>query len=371
MRIVDITMFWAPRSGGVRTYLNAKRRWLARQPDVEHILLVPGEAADCSAHTCTLPAFRVPGQAGYRFPLSPRRWVETLVHLKPDLIEAGDPYVPAWAALKAGRLLGIPVIGYYHSDLPRLVSTRAGVWSRRLLEAYVANLYGRFDAVLAPSNVMVQSLHRMGVERVSEQPLGVDVDLFHPGRCDVSVRHELGLCDNTRLMVFAGRCSREKNIPVLLETMQILGPKYHLHLVGTDIPQHLPTNVSSASGFLDQAQLARILASSDALLHAGNRETFGLVVLEAMACGTPVVGVHGGAVSELVAPGTGRLAACSPHALAREVRALCAEDYRAMGCTARRHVEAHYDWNRVLASLFHHYRDMSYSKDNWPRVVNA
>lgn len=372
MHVVDVSMFWAPGSGGVRTYLRAKHQWLSRQPCVDHTLLVPGAEPGCEAGICTLPAPLMPLGHGYRFPLRKGPWVQRLADLHPDVIEVGDPYVLPWAALRAGRELDVPVIGFYHSDLPRLVSKRAGYWTDRWLDGYVSLLYQRFDRVLAPSRVMADKLRRLGVERLSVQPLGVDTDTFNPQWRDPGVRPELGLDEHTRLLMFAGRGSREKNIPVLLQTMQRLGPRFHLHLVGTYMPERLPANVSRASGFVDQHRLARLFASSDALVHAGDCETFGLVVLEAMASGLPVVGVNGGAVPELVVPGTGLLAEPrSADSLAGQVEVLFGEDHRAMGRLARRHVETNYDWAKVLPRLLDHYCELVYGQRAWPGVVNA
>ncbi len=152
--VTDISMFWAPSSGGVRTYLEAKHAWFARQPELRHSLLAPGASAACAGEAHVLPAPALPFGHGYRFPLRTAAWVEKLIELAPDLIEAGDPYLLPWAALSAGQRLGIPVVGFYHSDLPRLVRARAGGCSQLLLEHYVRALYARFDRVLAPSNVM-------------------------------------------------------------------------------------------------------------------------------------------------------------------------------------------------------------------------
>lgn len=360
IHITDLTMFWAPASGGVRTYLEAKTRWLDAQPGIRHSLLVPGPEV-CSEHgRYTLPAPPIPFGHGYRFPLRQAAWLDKLLALRPDIIEAGDPYVLPWAALQVGRRLNVPVVGFYHSDLPRLVAARAGHWTDRWLDGYVQRLYRHFDRVLAPSEVMADKLRGLGLERVYVQPLGVDTARFHPNQRDPALRRELGIPDSTRLLIFAGRAAREKNIPLLLRAMVKLGTGYHLHLVGSHMPQRLPSNVSKSSGFVDQTQLPRLLASSDALLHAGDRETFGLVVLEAMASGIPVVGVRAGAVPELVAPGCGLLAqAGSAESIADTVRALFANGYRGMGRIARRHVEQHYAWEQVLPGLLDHYRQLT------------
>ncbi|RCI68055.1 glycosyltransferase family 1 protein, partial [Pseudomonas aeruginosa] len=93
---------------------------------------------------------------------------------------------------------------------------------------YVSKLYGHFDRVLAPSRVMAEKLMRLGVADVHVQPLGVDLVTFHPSNRDPGLRQELGLDEETRLLVFAGRGSREKNLPVLLDAIQRLGDGYHL-----------------------------------------------------------------------------------------------------------------------------------------------
>lgn len=369
MHLADITMFYAPASGGVRTYLGAKRAWLLRQPLVRHSLLVPGAGRAQEQGLYVLPAPPIPFSHGYRFPLRAGAWVELLQQLRPDVIEAGDPYRLGWAALAAGARMDVPVVGFYHSDLPRLVAARAGHWSDRLIDRYVKRLYRRFDRVLAPSQVMADKLNALGVERVYRQPLGVDTEQFHPRLKDPDARVALGIDDRVRLLIFAGRGSREKRIPILLQTMQRLGPHYHLLLVGSHMPARTPANVTVLDHFIPQVELARLMASSDAMLHAGDQETFGLVVLEAMASGLPVVGVGAGAVAELVVPGTGLLAAPrDPNSMARTVRALFADGWPEMGRLARRHVVDHYGWAQVLPSLLGHYRELC---GDWPLQVAA
>jgi hypothetical protein len=109
----------------------------------------------------------LPFGKGYRFPLRLAPWRNVLRDLQPDLIEVGDPYLTAWAALDARRQLDVPVIGFYHSDLPLLVSNRMGPWFTPNVEAYVSKLYGNFDRVLAPSQVMADKLIGLGVRMSS------------------------------------------------------------------------------------------------------------------------------------------------------------------------------------------------------------
>lgn len=357
MHIADITMFYAPASGGVRTYLDAKHHRLGTHPGIRHSLLIPGARSGehDGVHTVASPA--VPFGKGYRFPVRLAPWCKALRRLQPDLIEVGDPYLTAWAALDARRQWDVPVIGFYHSDLPLLASNRMGTWCTPNVEAYVRTLYGHFDRVLAPSQVIADKLMRLRVRNVHVQPLGVDLHTFTPAARDPGLRAELGIAADTHLLIFAGRGAKEKNLPVLLRCMQHLGERYHLLLVGSSMPTAVPDNVTVVDQFCPAAQVARLMASADALLHAGDQETFGLVLLEAMACGLPVVAVAAGAFSEIVTPECGLLCAPGdPRAMASAVAELLRHDPKRLGRQARRHVEQQYSWDRVVDSLLHHYR---------------
>ena len=223
-----------------------------------------------------------------------------LAALEPDLIEVGDAFHPAWCAAQVAQRRGIPLVAFFHSNLPQLVRQRMGSMIGGGFTRYVRWLYARFDAVLAPSRFIRNYLHDLGVARVICQPLGVDVDTFNPSQRTLDVRRELGLADNTRLLVYAGRFSGEKNLPVLFEALARLGKPYHLLLIGGGEEKAFAPNVTAMPYRRDSGELARWIASCDALVHAGTRETFGLVIVEALACGRPVIATRAGAVPELV-----------------------------------------------------------------------
>ncbi|WP_447555728.1 glycosyltransferase family 4 protein [Vreelandella sp. EE22] len=362
MHIADITMFHAPASGGVRTYLQAKHRVL-RKARVRTSLLVPGAERDSLGEHHTLPALRLPLGQGYRFPLRGAPWRDALVSLSPTLIEAGDPYVTAWAALDAGQQLGVPVVGFYHSDLPHLMGDRFGRHVRNRLIRYVADLYRRFDSVLAPCHAMANRLDEWGVNNVRVQPLGVDLEQFHPRHLDPGLRQRLGIAGHKRLLIFVGRYSREKNIDVLLATMKRLGPDYHLLLMGPGMPARVPDNVTVISRCCGVHEVATALASSDALLHAGTRETFGLIAQEAMASGLPVIGARAGALIENVPLGGGILCPpLDPNAMAEACSALFSNDIAASGRYARHFVERQFSWDAVIGNLLEHYQTLDPSE---------
>lgn len=350
MHLVDTTVFYSPTSGGVRRYINAKHAWYKRQPQLTHTLLVPGDTTSLQrGDVSTLKGLVVPGTFNYRLPLAPRRWRHMLDELAPDLIEAGDAFHPAWCSLTVARHRGIPAVAFFHSHLPRIIGIRLGRYAGRATGRYLRWLYEQFDTVFAPSRVMCDFLRSLGLQNVAIQPLGVDIDTFHPSRRGLDLRRELNIAPDVRLLVYAGRFSAEKNIHVLHDTFAKLGNRYHLLLVGGGEHARPAPNITRIPYHRDSTQLAQTLASADALIHAGTAETFGLVVLEAMACGRPVVGVRANAVAELVDDSVGITASRADGGLmARAVRELYDRDIEALGRAARARVEARYSWDSAL-----------------------
>jgi alpha-1,6-mannosyltransferase len=357
MHLVDITMFYAAEGGGVSTYLNAKARWLARRSRLRHTILSPNvQTAGKAPALVRIPGINIPGINGYRMPLSVGAPARLLQAVEPDLIEAGDAGHCGWAALRSGQRLGVPTVAFYHSDLPRLVEHRFGGLIARGTRRYLANLYRQFDMVLAPSRLMVQQLADIGVPAALHQPLGIDSGVFRPQRRVETLREHLCLPPGSRLLVYAGRFTPEKKLTVLIDAVRKLGRPYHLVLVGGGNPLPRYPQITYIPFRRDQRQLARLLASCDVLVHPGDCETFGLIVLEAMACGLPVVATRGGGVAELVDDQTGILAEPNSAAnLAEAIAAMYQRDMARLGVNARRKAEEHYDWNQILPQLLQRY----------------
>jgi alpha-1,6-mannosyltransferase len=351
MHLVDTTLFYSPTSGGVKRYLSAKHDWLAARTSWEHTIVVPGREVHVErGAVCTLAGCPVPGTFNYRLPLNPVRWTRLLDMLEPTLLEAGDGFHPAWCALAVAQRRGIPVAGFYHSNLPDLAGRRfAGAFTEPVLRRYLRCLYERLDVVFAPSRIMCAYLRELGLSRVMHQPLGVDTGIFSPARRVETLREELGLSAATRLLVYAGRFAPEKNLPVLLKAFARLGPLYHLLLIGGERTARPAVNVTMLPYRGDSLELAQWLASADALVHAGTRETFGLVVLEAMACGRPVITARAGAFAEFVDERVGMLAEPdSDGSMAEAIVALYQRDLNALGTAARTRVLKRFTWDRAF-----------------------
>ena len=362
-RMVDTTMLYAPRSGGVKRYLLSKKAWLeANRPGVAHSLVVPGAQHKAGRDgIIQLHATKLPFGDGYRWPSSVKRWGAWVASMKPSLIEAGDPYTPGQGALEAGQRAGCPVVGFCHSDPAGLAALHFGEWAKKPVEKRWARLFGQFDRVISPSRFIARRLEEAGIRDIVIRPLGVEIDTFRPDRGDRNwLLKKLGLPASARLLCFAGRPAREKNIDVLIEAVQKLGAPYHLVLVGAGQGMPAEDRVIALPYERDPKAVARIIASCDAFVHANDKEPFGLIVLEAMACGRPVVGVNAGGVAETVTNDVGQLArSADPDDYAQAIEALFARDVEAIGAAARVHTVETFAWNRVFEGLCMTYGEVS------------
>ncbi|HEX7439366.1 MAG TPA: glycosyltransferase [Caldimonas sp.] len=363
--VVDATMFWSPTGGGVRRYLRTKHAWLARQPGWSHTIAVPtagGSTEVAEEGVVRLPALPIPGSGGYRLPLRRSAIADLLVGLAPDLIEAGDPFTIAWAAVDAARRRQVPAIAYCHSNMEMMARLFAGRRfagaAGRAARAYARRVYSRFDRVLAPSESMRSHLVDWGVEHTACQPLGVDCAAFHPARASPAWRRRMGFGEHSRVLVYAGRFAPEKHLDVLAAAVAALGDPYVLLAIGAGPtpPRGARVHVLPFVAGIDE--LATAFASADAFVHAGDQETFGLSVLEAMACATPVVARSAEGLAELVDDTVGfGVDSGRAEAYAAAIAALFAADLGPRKRAARARAEAH-DWERVLPMLLGQYRGL-------------
>ncbi|HEY0257682.1 MAG TPA: glycosyltransferase [Candidatus Methylacidiphilales bacterium] len=376
MKICDVTQFYSPVSGGVKRYISEKRRHVVEQTRDEHHLIVPGNATRYERegrlhlHTIRSPRLdffsRYPSR--YRLILNTRLVLDLLDDIRPDVIESGDPYHVAWTALRAGRQLQVPVFGFYHSHFPeaylRTALKYGGTWLRDAVlsyaQDYIVRLYSLFTATLVPSEHLRQVLQSWGVTNTVTLNLGVDTTAFRPAPYDEALRDELGLPRDKKILLYVGRLSPEKNIEMLLAAYEALHARhpntYHLVIVGDGPLRRILPATRHRTGALtwrsyiqDNNLLARYYHAADLFIHPGVCETFGLVVLEAQACGLPCVGISGSFMDANVMVGLDQWARRNhPDDLARAIENFEKRDLAALGAEASRLVHARFSWDKVF-----------------------
>jgi alpha-1,6-mannosyltransferase len=377
VKICDVTQFYSPVSGGVKRYISEKRRHVVEQTRDEHHLIIPGATTryerDGRLHLHTIRSARLDFfsryPSRYRLILNTKLVLDLLDDIRPDVIESGDPYHLAWTCLRAGTQLHAPVFGFYHSHFPeaylRTALKYGGTWLRDAVmnyaQDYIVKLYGLFTATLVPSEHLRQVLYGWGVTNTVTLNLGVDTDVFRPAPRDAALRDELGLPRHRKVLLYVGRLSPEKNIGLLLAAFEALDARhpsqYHLVIVGDGPLRRILPATRHRTGALtwrsyiqDNALLSRYYHAADLFIHPGVCETFGLVVLEAQACGLPCVGISGSFMDANVMVGLDQWAKRNdPEDLADAIERFEHLDLEALGAEASRLVQARFAWRKVFA----------------------
>jgi alpha-1,6-mannosyltransferase len=396
VKLCDLTQFYSPASGGVRRYIGEKVRFIRARTADEHILIIPGERDECSgderARVYTIKSPLISRTARYRVLLRLEAIERILEKERPHLIESGDPYQVAWKAVHSGAALGIPVVGFYHSHFPEAYIRTAGKFCGRTIteffmdsaRRYIRNLYNRFECTLVPSPALGEVLTGWGVGNVAHTDLGVDTAVFRPeeptddrqqagerGPETRRVRADLGIRDDCTLLLYVGRLAHEKNTHTLFAAFRRLAQfypdRYHLLIVGDGsqraelqllIAGYEPPAVTHISR-ADTARLAQLYRAADLFVHPGVQETFGLVTLEAQACGTPVLGIRGSYMDRIIhSDQTLWARENTPAALAAAIGDVVAAGLKSDPAALHARVAAQYSWDQIFERLFCLYREV-------------
>ncbi|MCR9160969.1 MAG: glycosyltransferase [Nannocystaceae bacterium] len=228
-----------------------------------------------------------------------------------DLIVATTPGPVGLIGMMAARLLDTPVIGQYHTNVPeyafRIIGDRT---IGRIVQAYTAWFYNQMEEVLAPTYATREVMSGNGIQsgKVTIVPRGVDSQRFVPALAKADFWTSRGLQDK-RTLVYVGRVSLEKNLPFLAKLFKHLvdehGLDIQLGIVGEGpylekMKEELEGYPVCFTGYLQGDELAASYASSDVMMFPSTTDTFGNVVLESMACGTPALVSDVGGPSEIV-----------------------------------------------------------------------
>ena len=259
---------------------------------------------------------RVVGIANVPLPMYPdvrlaapdiRAVVNEVRRFRPDLVHCATEFVLGrvgqWAAFRAG----IPVVSSYHTDFGRYAAAYGAPCLTAPVRRYIARFHSRNRRVFTPSAPAREDLRRMGVSRVEVWGCGVDTDTFHPSRRSAPLRDAYGTRD-TCIFLHVGRLAAEKGVDRILEAYaraHALVPAGTMHLViagagpkDAELRAAAPQGVTFLGNLDRQSVLPRLYASCDAFVFSSLTETLGLVILEAMASGLPVIATPAGGVAD-------------------------------------------------------------------------
>ena len=306
----------------------------------------------------SLPSVPIPGRSEYRIPLGlDADTREDLGAFAPNMVHIASPDFSARAAVKWARERDIPVLASVHTRFETYPRYYRMGFLEPVVETYLRGIYRKCDALVTPSQSMVDTLHDQRMhDDVTIWSRGVDRSIFDPTKRDPQWRRELGLEDGDVAIAFLGRLVMEKGLGMFADTMALLRERGVAHkvLVIGDGPARgwfekaLPDAIFA--GFQTGANLGRALASADIFFNPSVTETFGNVTLEAMASGLPVVAAGATGSASLVEDGeTGTLvAAGSPEGFADAIAPYCRDDAlrHAHGAAGERASRA-YSWDAI------------------------
>ena len=240
---------------------------------------------------------------------APAYWriARTVEEFRPDLVHCATEFMIGRLGQVAARRAGLPLVSSYHTDFSRYTEAYGAPWLKSTVSGYIARFHGRALRTYTPSQMARADLLALGLRDVEVWGRTVDTGIFSPSRCDPMLRRLNGW-EGKFVVLHVGRLAAEKGVERILEAFRIargLLPAGSLHLViaggGPEEPalrRAAPADVTFP-GVLDHGrELPQLYASADAFVLTSLTETLGLVVLEAMASGLPVIATPAGGVAD-------------------------------------------------------------------------
>ncbi|NWG87270.1 MAG: glycosyltransferase [Hydrogenophilaceae bacterium] len=326
MRVLMVSDVYFPRVNGVSTSIETFRRSLAEH-GVEVRLVAPrygSEAEVAGIHR--IPGWKVPCDPEDRLVSWPKLRQTVLREAADcDLIHVQTPFMAHYAGVGVARKLAKPVLATYHTLFEEYLHHYAPLlpaeWLKGMARRFSRGQCNDLDAVVVPSTAMRERLGDYGVTSpMHVLPTGIPLERFAAGD-GARFRERHGISPDRPAALFVGRVAHEKNIDFLLDALLVARrrlPELLLLVTGegpalASLRQQAEAMGLDKSvrflGYLDRAgELPDCYAAADIFVFASRTETQGLVLLEAMAMGLPVVGLAAMGTRDILAPGRGCLA---------------------------------------------------------------
>jgi glycosyltransferase involved in cell wall biosynthesis len=312
MRLTLITETYAPQVNGVsRTLGQLVRHMVEAGDEVQVVHPDYGQTVDDARHV-TVRSVSLPWYKDVRLPVPPFGPVFRRIDaFRPDLVHIATEATLGLTALLHACRCEYPVVSSFHTNWDHYSDHYRIGFARSLIWRYLRGFHARTAETYVPSRPTIADLEARGFERLLLWPRGVDGRLFRPNREGRSaVRAALGFGPEDVVIGHVSRLAPEKNVGYLADALAIVAqsrPSARFLFVG-DGPEREALErrmgpIARFAGYRSGADLADHYAAIDVFAFASLTETFGNVVLEAMASGLPVVAVRAGGVGDIVRNG--------------------------------------------------------------------
>ncbi len=313
MKILDITHFYSERSGGIKTYINQKISYF-KDKNIEHVVIVPGKKDHISyVNNTKIYQIKSPYMLiwkQYRILINQTKISDIIEYEKPDIVEVGSLFLLPTFIKKLKDKMGFSIVGFFHSNLEKSISNllhlkKDSTFILKAARQYIYKTYKDMDLVIAPSFYVKNYLSSIGLYNAHVIHHGLDLSDFEDPYPAEELKNSL---KDKFVLIYAGRFSKDKNFLELLKIFRELkniDDKFHLLLVG-DGPdkkktkKYLDSNYTLLDYVKDKRYLANLYASSDAFISASKSDTFGYALIEAQACGLPIVAYKDNSFPEIV-----------------------------------------------------------------------
>ena len=303
LRIAVVTETYPPEINGVAKTISTMVRNLRSRGHFLQVFRPKQNVHDChetqiNGEDVILPGLKIPVYRDLNIGLPSTRFLlKSWKSNPPDLVHVVTEGPLGWSAVRAAKKLSLPVISDFHTNFHSYSRYyRLGIL-QNVLEKYLRSLHNRTDCTLAPTQELKNALTAKGYKKVEVVGRGVDTKLFSPSQRVLSLRKSWGLTEKDTAVLYAGRIAPEKNIHLVIEafqhmTMSTRAPNLRLILVGDGpLRKRLEDKHPGVifTGMQRGSALAQHYASADIFLFPSITETFGIVILEAMASGLAIV----------------------------------------------------------------------------------
>ena len=310
MKIAFFTETFLPKVDGIVTRLTRTVEQLGAAGDQVMVFCPEGAPSHfAGAEIVGVPALPLPLYPELKLALPRPAVSDALDQFQPDLVHVVNPAVLGLGGIWLAKTRELPLVASYHTHLPKYLEHYGMGMLEPLLWELLKAAHNQAQLNLCTSTAMVEELRERGIQHTALWQRGVDTELFRPDRARPELRQRLlgGQSDSNALLLYVGRLSAEKQIERIRPVLDAM-PQARLALVGDGPHRQQLEKVFAGSattfvGYLGGEELAGAYASADAFLFPSSTETLGLVLLEAMAAGCPVVAARRGGIPDIVTDG--------------------------------------------------------------------
>ncbi|MCX2827081.1 glycosyltransferase family 1 protein [Bacillus pseudomycoides] len=370
MRVAIFTDTFTPQVNGVANTLDRLTLYFQKQ-NIAYSVFAPQHTAEDDFVANVNKMRSIPLKILYpecRFAFPTPRIKRELLNFQPDIIHVATPFNMGLCGMYYAKKLNIPLVGSYHTDFDSYLQYYKIEFFSNMLWNYLKWFHSSMQKNFVPSPETLQQLTQKGFRNLYIWGRGVDCSLFHQAYNKDLFRKKYNITA-PYILPYIGRIAPEKDIETLRTLIHttIKERKDNIHwLIAGDGPlaeelrETLPANVTF-TGYLQEENLAEAYACSDLMIFPSATETFGNVVLESLACGTPVVGANSGGVKNIITDGkTGFL--CEPKNsnsfLSSIYQLLNNEEMRKQMGIAARFYATTQSWDEIFHGLYMQYEEV-------------